>query len=58
MSATSSGDLGKSLLLTVGHRAALAGYVLFAMFPLYWLIKIAVTPDRLLFTEGVRLASR
>jgi multiple sugar transport system permease protein len=48
-------SLGRALLLTIGHRAALAGYVLFALFPLYWLIKIAVTPDRLLFTEGVRL---
>ena len=25
------------------------------MFPLFWLIKISVTPDRLLFTEGVAL---
>jgi multiple sugar transport system permease protein len=53
--ATSTADLGKSLLRTIGHRAALGCYVLFALFPLYWLIKIAVTPDRLLFTEGVRL---
>jgi multiple sugar transport system permease protein len=53
--AVPTADLGKSLLLTIGHRAALAGYVLFALFPLYWLIKIAVTPDKLLFTEGVRL---
>ena len=43
------------LLLGAGHYAALAFYVALAMFPLYWLIKIAVTPDRLLYTEGVRL---
>ena len=47
--------LGKSLALSVGHRAAVALYVLFALFPLFWLIKIAVTPERLLYTEGVRL---
>ena len=47
--------VGRSLLLTIGHRAAIAAYVLFALFPLFWLIKIAVTPDNLLFTEGVKL---
>jgi multiple sugar transport system permease protein len=49
------GRLGRSAALTVGHRAAIAGYMLFALFPLFWLIKIALTPDRLLYTEGVRL---
>lgn len=44
-----------SLLRTLGHRAAILLYVAFALFPLYWLIKIAVTPDRLLYSEGVRL---
>ena len=29
--------------------------MLFALFPLFWLIKIAVTPDRLLYSEGIRL---
>jgi len=43
------------VLLGAGHYAAIAFYVALAMFPLYWLIKIAVTPDRLLYTEGVRL---
>ncbi|MEM7025547.1 MAG: carbohydrate ABC transporter permease [Pseudomonadota bacterium] len=47
--------MSNSLLRTIGHRVALAAYVLFALFPLYWLVKIAVTPDSLLFTEGVRL---
>jgi multiple sugar transport system permease protein len=49
------GSLGRSAALTVGHRAAIAGYMLFALFPLFWLIKIAVTPDRLLYSEGIRL---
>lgn len=46
---------GRNLALTVGHRAAIALYMLFALFPLYWLVKIAVTPDKLLYTEGIRL---
>jgi multiple sugar transport system permease protein len=54
MSAQTIG-LGKSLALTVGHRAAIALYVLFALFPLFWLVKIALTPERLLYTEGVRM---
>ena len=48
-------SLGRSAALTVGHRAAIACYMLFALFPLFWLIKIAVTPDRLLYSEGIRL---
>jgi multiple sugar transport system permease protein len=48
-------SFGRSVALTVGHRAAIALYMLFALFPLFWLIKIAITPDRLLYTEGVRL---
>jgi multiple sugar transport system permease protein len=47
--------LARSAALTLGHRAAVACYVLFALFPLFWLIKIAITPERLLYTEGVRL---
>jgi multiple sugar transport system permease protein len=41
--------------LTVGKYAALAFYLLFALFPLYWLLKIAITPDALIFSEGTRL---
>jgi multiple sugar transport system permease protein len=48
-------SLGTSVALTVGHRAAVAFYVLFALFPLFWLVKIALTPERLLYTEGVRM---
>jgi multiple sugar transport system permease protein len=43
------------LLFGAGHYAAIMFYVILALFPLYWLIKIAVTPDRLLYTEGIRL---
>ena len=47
--------LGRSCALFVGHRAAVAAYMLFALFPLFWLVKIAVTPERLLYSEGIRL---
>ena len=40
-------------LLVIGKYAALAFYVAFALFPLYWLFKIAVTPDALVYTEGI-----
>ncbi|TMV86648.1 carbohydrate ABC transporter permease [Thioclava sp. BHET1] len=39
----------------IAHRAAILVYILFALFPLYWLLKIAVTPDKLLYSEGVRM---
>ena len=37
------------------HYALLAAFLAFALFPLYWLVKVAVTPTELLYTEGVRL---
>ena len=43
------------LLKLVGHRFAILLYLFFALLPLYWLMKIAVTPDKLLYSEGVKL---
>lgn len=43
------------LLRFVGHRGALLLYVLFALFPMYWLVKISLTPQQLLYSEGVPL---
>jgi multiple sugar transport system permease protein len=37
------------------HYALLGLYVLFALLPLYWLLKVSVTPNDLLYSEGVRL---
>ena len=37
------------------HYALLALFLGFALFPLYWLVKVAVTPTNLLYTEGVRM---
>ncbi|MEP0522105.1 MAG: carbohydrate ABC transporter permease [Hyphomicrobiales bacterium] len=44
-----------STALSIGKYAALAGYLAFALFPLYWLMKIAITPDQLIFSEGTDL---
>ena len=44
-----------SPLAVTGKYLALAFYVSFALFPLYWLAKIAVTPDKLIFTEGTAM---
>ncbi|MCV6575160.1 MAG: carbohydrate ABC transporter permease [Cohaesibacter sp.] len=41
--------------LHIGKYAALSFYLVFALFPLFWLLKIAVTPDQLMFSEGTRL---
>ncbi len=38
-----------------GKYTALAFYVAFAMFPLYWLMKISLTLDKLIFTEGTAM---
>ena len=39
----------------VGLYAAIAAYVVFALFPIYWTLKISVTPERLLYSEGITL---
>src|SRR5690606_6327199 len=45
----------KRILPTVLHRVAILLYVLVALFPLFWVLKVAVTPNNLLYSEGVRL---
>lgn len=42
-------------VLMVGKYTALLFYLTFALFPLYWLLKIAITPDQLIFSEGTNL---
>lgn len=39
----------------IGKNAAILFYLVFALFPLYWLLKIAVTPDQLIYSDGTRL---
>ncbi len=43
------------VLGTVAHRLAILAYIVFALFPLYWLVKVSVTPNDLLYCEGIRL---
>ncbi|WP_420963485.1 carbohydrate ABC transporter permease [Brucella sp. IR073] len=45
----------RKLLLLGAHRGAILLYILFALFPLFWLLKVSVTPNDLLYSEGVRL---
>jgi multiple sugar transport system permease protein len=42
---------GTSILLWLLRGA----YILFAMFPLFWLLRISLTPDELLYSEGTIL---
>ncbi len=38
----------------LGARAvALTGYLVFALFPLYWIVKIALTPNKSLYTQAL-----
>jgi multiple sugar transport system permease protein len=46
---------GRRLLFAAGHRLLILGFLAFALLPLYWLVKISLTPDKLLYTEGVAL---
>ena len=45
----------RRILFWTLHYAAIAAYVVVALFPLYWLVKVSVTPNTLLYSEGVRL---
>ncbi|MGO9945254.1 MAG: carbohydrate ABC transporter permease [Steroidobacteraceae bacterium] len=37
------------------HYLLLGAFVIFALFPLFWLLKVSITPNDLLYSEGVRL---
>ncbi|MDT3377593.1 carbohydrate ABC transporter permease [Labrys portucalensis] len=39
----------------VMHYALIALFLAFALFPLYWVFKVSVTPNDLLYSEGVKL---
>jgi multiple sugar transport system permease protein len=43
----------RRLLGGIGLYIAVAAFVAFALFPIYWTLKIAVTPTALLYTQGV-----
>ena len=42
-------------LAIAGHRLGILAYLAFALFPLFWMVKISVTPAKLLYSEGVVL---
>ncbi len=44
-----------SLLIVGAHRVAILLYIAVALFPLFWLLKVSVTPNSLLYSEGVRM---
>ncbi|WP_428425518.1 carbohydrate ABC transporter permease [Pararhizobium sp.] len=43
------------ILSVLAHRLAIIAYVVFALFPLYWLLKVSVTPNKLLYSEGIKM---
>ncbi len=43
------------IFLTLAHRLAILAYIVFALFPLFCLLKVSVTPNDLLYSEGVRM---
>jgi multiple sugar transport system permease protein len=47
--------MNRIILGTIAHRLAILAYLVFALFPLYWLLKVSVTPNDLLYSEGVRM---
>jgi multiple sugar transport system permease protein len=47
--------LWQKVLGAIGLYLAVFVYVAFALLPIYWTIKISVTPENLLYSEGIRL---
>ncbi len=45
----------KSPILSAFKGLAIAFFLVWSLFPIYWLVKIAVTPDMLIYSEGTRL---
>lgn len=46
---------GKRIVSVIAHRLAILAYIVFALFPLYWLLKVSVTPNKLLYSEGIKM---
>ncbi|MBY5767642.1 carbohydrate ABC transporter permease [Rhizobium laguerreae] len=45
----------RSVIPTIAHRLAILCYIAFSLFPLFWLLKVSMTPNDLLYSEGVRM---
>ena len=48
-------SLAQRVFGTIGLYAAILCYVAFALLPIFWTIKISVTPQNLLYSEGIKL---
>ena len=49
------GSLARRTLSWSLHYGLLFIYVLAALFPLYWLVKVSITPNDILYTHGIDL---
>jgi multiple sugar transport system permease protein len=45
----------RRVINAIGLYGAVSLYVIFAVFPIYWTVKISVTPQNLLYSEGIKL---
>lgn len=45
----------RSIAFTIAHRLAVLAFVICSLFPLFWMLKVALTPNDLMYSEGVRL---
>ena len=45
----------RRILGALGLHGAILLYVAFAILPIYWTVKISVTPQSLLYSEGIKL---
>jgi multiple sugar transport system permease protein len=48
-------SVSRSTPYWVMHYGLIAIYLVFALFPLFWLLKVSVTPNDLLYSEGIKL---
>ncbi|TIX36734.1 MAG: carbohydrate ABC transporter permease, partial [Mesorhizobium sp.] len=46
-------SVSSRILGGIGRYGAIGAYMAFALFPIFWTLKISVTPERLLYSEGI-----
>ena len=46
---------GRNIIYWLAHYSVIAAYLGLALFPLFWIFKVSITPNRLLYSEGIRL---
>jgi len=45
----------RNIIYWLVHYSVIAAYLGLALFPLFWIFKVSITPNRLLYSEGIRL---